>query len=75
MADPPDDWRPFIGKKVSVRYALKGDPQHPFSEAIGMVASVDDRGTDTSITIFNKRGERIELRVADVLAAKVFPDV
>lgn len=73
MADPPADWRPLLGRKVSIRYALQGDPEHPFSEAIGTVGSVEGEGAEVSITIFTKRGERITLRAGDVLAAKVFP--
>jgi hypothetical protein len=73
MAEPPTDWRPLLGRKVSVRYALSGDPEHAFSEAIGMLASVEGEGGDVSITIFTKRGEGVTMRAADVLAAKVFP--
>ncbi|MQA99995.1 MAG: hypothetical protein GEU78_06835 [Actinobacteria bacterium] len=73
MAEPPTDWRPLLGRKVSVRYALRGDPEHPFSEAIGMLGSVEGEGKDAAITIFTKRGESVRMRAADVLAAKVFP--
>jgi hypothetical protein len=73
MPDPPSDWRPLLGQKVSIRFALTGDPAHPFSEAIGVVGSVDGDGIGASITIFTKRGERVIVRAADVLAAKVFP--
>lgn len=74
MAEPPSDWGPLIGRKVSVRFALRGDPEHPFSEAIGMVGSVDGEGAAATVSIFTKRGERIDIRVGDVLAAKVFPE-
>ena len=74
MPDPPADWRPLIGRKVSIRYALRGDPEHPFSEAIGMVASVEDADEGSTIVIFTKRGKRLAIRAGDVLAAKVFPD-
>jgi hypothetical protein len=73
MAEPPTDWSYLIGRKVSVRYALSGDPEHPFSEAIGMVGSVGGNGAEASVTIFTKRGERVTIRAGDVLAAKVFP--
>jgi hypothetical protein len=64
----------LLGRKVSVRYALRADPEHPFSEAIGMVGSVEGEGSDLTISIFTKRGERVEMRAGDVLAAKVFPE-
>ena len=74
MAEPPSDWGPLIGRKVSIRYALEGDPEHPFSEAIGMVGSVAGDGAAAIVSIFTKRGERVDVRAADVLAANVFPD-
>ena len=74
VAEPPDDWRLLIGRRVSVRYALRGDPEHPFSEAVGTVGSVEGEGRRSTITIFTKRGDRIVIRAGDVLAAKVFPD-
>jgi hypothetical protein len=68
-----ENWRERLGRKVSVRYRLHGDPEHPFSEAIGVVASVTSvDGTDT-ITIVNRRGVTTEIRAPDLLAAKVFP--
>ena len=73
MPEPPDDWRALIGRRVSLRYALRGDPDHPFSEAIGVIGSVEGDGPGASITLFTKKGERLTLRAADVLAAKAFP--
>jgi hypothetical protein len=73
MAEPPTDWRPLLGRKVSIRYALRGDPEHPFSEAIGTIGAVEGDGADLSVTLFTKRGERVKVRASDVLATKVFP--
>ena len=65
-------WRELLGRKVSLRYRLHDDPDHPFSEAIGVVMSVRDEAPDEVITIVDRRGQKIELPAADVLARKVF---
>ena len=59
---------------MSLRYLLHDD-EHPFSEAIGVVMAVRDEGADdeASIEVMTRRGERIELRKSDIVAAKVFP--
>jgi hypothetical protein len=61
----------LLGKKVSLRYRLRGDESHPFSEAIGMVQSVttDDDGT-IGLTVVNRRGETTTMAIDDILAAK-----
>ena len=74
MAEPPADWKPYLGRKVSLRFARRGDPEHPFSEAIGVLMSVstDDSGAET-ITIARRSGETVGILTSDVLAAKIFP--
>jgi hypothetical protein len=74
MAEPPADWRPNLGRKVSLRYALRGDPENPFSEAIGVLMSVseDDSGAQ-SLQILTRRGKTVTVPAPDVLAAKIFP--
>ncbi|MGH2729107.1 MAG: hypothetical protein ACRDJI_00700 [Actinomycetota bacterium] len=62
------DWRALLGRKVSVRYHLHGEPAHPFSEAIGMVQSV----ADGTVEIITRRGDVRSVPVDDVIAAKVF---
>lgn len=69
MAEPPDDWKPLLGRKVSIRYRLHNDPEHPFSEAIGIVQSVHGQ----RIEITNRRGQIAAIDTSDVLAAKIFP--
>ncbi len=74
MAEPPADWAPYLGNKVSLRYRLRGDPQHPFSEAIGVLASLEDAPDGARLLrIFNRRGNQISVPVDDILAAKIFP--
>lgn len=70
--DSPERWRALLGRKITIRYALAGDPDHPFSEAVGVVSGVSD-GKDPAITILGRDGSVAELRGSDVLAGKVFP--
>ncbi len=63
----PDEWRRLLGRKVSIRFSLHGDPDHRFSEASGVLMAVDDR-----LTILKKSGDRVEVAIDDVVAAKVF---
>ncbi|MDQ3963941.1 MAG: hypothetical protein M3277_08550 [Actinomycetota bacterium] len=65
----PEDWTAYLGRKISIRLRLHGDPEHPFSEAIGVVSRVS--GTDLSI--LNKKGETVTVAFDDVIAGKVFP--
>src|SRR5688500_15832362 len=70
--DSPERWRALLGRKISIRYALAGDPEHPFSEAIGVISGVSD-GEGPTISIMKRDGETVEVRAADVLQGKVFP--
>ncbi len=65
----PEDWTRYLGRKISIRLRLHGDPDHPFSEAIGVVSQV----TRTDLSILNKKGETVTVAFADVIAGKVFP--
>lgn len=74
MADPPADWKPHLGRKLSLRFALRGDPEHPFSEAIGVLMSVSEGDSGVqSLQILTRRGETVTVPAPDVLAAKIFP--
>jgi hypothetical protein len=68
----PDRWRALLGRKISIRYALSGDPEHPFSEAIGVISGVSEE-EHPNITILSRDGKAIELSSSDVLQGKVFP--
>jgi hypothetical protein len=66
-------WRSLLGRKVSIRYRLESDPQHPVSEAIGIVMSVKpDESGAASVTIVNRRGEEVTISIEDVLAGKAW---
>jgi hypothetical protein len=56
-----------------LRFALAGDPAHPFSEAIGMVASVEGEDPSATVTVVNRRGEKRSFAVVDVIATKDMP--
>ena len=68
----PEVWRRYLGRKVSLRYRLHGDAEHPFSEAIGMVASVRDEAGRAEIDVVNRRGVASTVPLHDVMVAKVF---
>jgi hypothetical protein len=70
VAEPPDDWTPYLGRKVSIRFRLHDDPAHPFSEAVGVVQSVDEKG---DISIATRTGAVVTVASPDILAAKIFP--
>lgn len=73
MASAPiEDWRPHLGRKVSLRYKLHGS-DHPFSEAIGVISSVDVGPDGQEIVILTRKGESKPIASADILAAKLFP--
>lgn len=70
---PFTDLNQHLGRKVSLRYRLHGDPEHPFSEAVGFVASVKSSQGDEVLTIMNRRGETVAVPAPDLLALKVLP--
>ena len=70
--ESPERWRALLGRKISIRYALADDPDHPFSEAIGVISGVSEGGGPT-ISIMKRDGATVEVRAADVLQGKVFP--
>jgi hypothetical protein len=72
MPDPPADWAPHIGRKVTMRYLL-GRGDHPHTELVGVLQAVYE-GEDgvAMLKVLDKRGETHHLRQADVVAAKIF---
>jgi hypothetical protein len=66
------DWRRCLGRKVSLRYRLRA-ANTPFSEAVGVVASVHTDEEGPSLSILTKRGETKIIPLADIETAKVFP--
>ena len=70
-----DDWRALLGRKVSIRFRVLNDPEHPLSEAIGVVMAVKSDETGRPIvSIVNRRGETVEVPIENVLAGKAWTD-
>jgi hypothetical protein len=66
-------WKDRLGRKVSIRYRLHGDPAYPFSEAVGVVASVTADGDTEIVTLIDRKGRAVAIAAPDLLAVKVFP--
>ena len=64
----PEDWARYLGRKITIRLRLHGDPEHDFSEAIGVVSRV----SETDLSIMTKKGETVTVAFIDVIAGKVF---
>ena len=73
MASKVDDWKPHLGRKVSLRYKLH-DSEHPFSEAIGVVSGVETDATGKqTLAVLTRSGETRSVPVDDIVASKLFP--
>ena len=71
--DLPERWPALLGRKISIRYALAGDPGHPFSEAIGVISGVSDQDGVRAITIMKRDGQTVTVGAAQILSGKVYP--
>ena len=71
-SDPVVDWKPYLGRKVSVRYRLN-DSAHPFSEAIGVISAVTSDESGQTVTILSRHGDSRSIPASDILASKLFP--
>ncbi|MBA2725461.1 MAG: hypothetical protein H0U53_05680 [Actinobacteria bacterium] len=65
---------------MSLRYALPGDPDTPFSEAVGVVLKVDQGRGDAEggpgapcVHILTRRGDTKLVPLEDIEAGKVWP--
>jgi hypothetical protein len=72
-AGTPLDWTQRLGRKVSVRFRIHDDAEHPFSEAIGVVSSVTKEDGTEIVTIVDRRGGITKVPAPDLLASKLFP--
>lgn len=69
---PPDDWAPYLGRKVSLRYVLPHEERR-HTELLGVLQTVGtDRHGASTIKVMDKRGRVHEVVQSDVVAAKVF---
>ena len=69
----PERWRALLGRKISIRYALTGDPENPFSEAIGVVSGLGESPQGQTVEVLTRTGALVAIPIRDVLAGKVFP--
>jgi hypothetical protein len=69
----PALWRGQIGRKASLRLRNAGDPAHPFTEAVGVVQSVEPEEDGAyRLKLLTRRGDARTPRLDDILAAKIF---
>ena len=54
-----------------MRYRLRDDSEHPFSEALGTLQSVTPGESGVQISLVNRRGEVLTLDLNDVETAKL----
>ena len=65
------DWRRCLGRRVTLRYRLRDESEHPFSEALGTLQSVTPGEGGVQISLVNRRGELLTLDLEDVENAKL----
>ena len=65
------DWKLCLGRRVSLRYRLHDDPEHPFSEALGAVQSVSIGERGAQISVVDRRGAVLTIDLEDIDTAKV----
>lgn len=63
-----------LGERVSVLYAISGDPDHPFSEVTGVLLRVTDAGeAGARYAILRRNGEVVEVTEQSVVKLKLLP--
>lgn len=62
-----------LGEKVSILFRIPGDPEHPFSEVIGLVQQIDRSGSAPVYRIVRRSGEVVSVPETDVVKVKVIP--
>jgi hypothetical protein len=60
-----------LGRKVTLRYRVHDDATHPFSEAIGVVMSVETHSSGACVVILTKKSKRRVVPIGDVITGKV----
>jgi hypothetical protein len=63
-----------LGERVSMLFKIEGDPEHPFSEVVGVLMRVTDAGgPDATYSVIRRSGEVVEVRQDKVMALKLMP--
>ena len=68
----PRRWKSILGLKVSVRFRLRDDPQHGYSEALGVVQAVHEAEGDEEVEVITRAGKVVSFAASDVTHVKVF---
>jgi len=71
--DGPDLKR-RLGEKLSILFRIEGDPDHPYSEVVGVLqaVAVNEAGART-LAVCRRDGSVVEVAEADVLRLKFIP--
>ncbi|CAN5883528.1 hypothetical protein BH23ACT12_BH23ACT12_21770 [soil metagenome] len=63
-----------LGERVSILFSIEGDPEHPFSEVVGVLMRVTDaEGPQACYSVVRRSGEVVEVRRDAVRALKLMP--
>ena len=61
-----------LGERVSILFSIEGDPEHPFSEVVGVLMRVTDAdGPQACYSILRRSGEVVEVRRDAVRSLKL----
>jgi hypothetical protein len=63
-----------LGEKISVLFRIEGDPDHPYSEVVGLLqrVAVSESGART-LAVCRRDGSVVEVAEADVIRLKFIP--
>jgi hypothetical protein len=63
-----------LGEKLSILFRIEGDPEHPYSEVVGLLqrVTVDEAGART-LAVCRRDGSVVEVAEADVVRLKFIP--
>jgi hypothetical protein len=62
-----------LGGKLSILFRIEGDPEHPYSEVVGLLQRVSgDEGART-LAVCRRDGSVVEVAEADIVRLKFIP--
>ena len=75
-ARPQDDagFQRRLGEKISILFRIEGDPDHPYSEVVGLLqrVAVSESGART-LAVCRRDGSVVEVAETDVIRLKFIP--
>jgi len=68
------DLKGRLGEKISVLFRIEGDPDHPYSEVVGLLqrVAVSESGART-LAVCRRDGSVVEVAETDVIRLKFVP--